>query len=69
MFFSKFGLSVSYLVFKRNLLISILFTLEGNLSYTVFVVTSFFTTSLSLIKSTGAIFNYQHLFYILQLLI
>ena len=32
---------------------SILFTLVTNLSYTVFLSTLFFTTSLSLFKSTG----------------
>ena len=31
-----------------------LFTLATNLSYTVFLTTSFFTTSLSLLKSTRA---------------
>ena len=31
-----------------------LFTFATNLSYTVFLTTSFFTTSLSLLKSTGA---------------
>ena len=30
-----------------------LFTLATNLSYTVFLTTSFFTASLSLLKSTG----------------
>ena len=30
-----------------------LFTLATNLSYSVFLTTSFFTTSLSLLKSTG----------------
>ena len=30
-----------------------LFTFAANLSYTVFLTTSFFTTSLSLLKSTG----------------
>ena len=44
---------MSYSVFKRNPLVSILFTLATNLSYTVFLTTSFFTTSLSLLKSTG----------------
>ena len=34
-------LSVSYLVFKTNVLVSILFTLATNLSYTVFLTTSF----------------------------
>ena len=46
-------LSVSYLVFKTNALLSILFTVATNLSYTVFLTTSFFTRSLSLLKSTG----------------
>ena len=32
---------------------SILFTLAAKLSYTFFLTTSFFTTSLSLLKSTG----------------
>ena len=44
---------MSYLVFKTNLLVSILFTLAINLSYTVFLITSFFTTSLSFLKSAG----------------
>ena len=35
------------------MLLSILFTLATNLSYTAFLTTSFFTTSLSLLKSTG----------------
>ena len=51
--FSIYDLSVSYLVFKTNALISILFALATNLSYTVFLTTSFFTRSLSLLKSTG----------------
>ena len=34
--FSKFGLSVSNLVFKTNPLVSIAFTFTTNLSYTVF---------------------------------
>ena len=51
-FFSNFVLSVWYLVFKTNALVSILFTFAANLSYTVFL-TTFFTTSLSLLKSTG----------------
>ena len=52
-FFSKSDLSASYLIFKTNPLVSILFTFATNLSYTVFLTTSFFTTSLSLLKSTG----------------
>ena len=38
-----------YLVFKTNPLVSILLTL----SYKVFLTTSFFTTTLNLLKSTG----------------
>ena len=44
---------VSYLVFKTNALVSILFNLATNISYAVFLTTSFFTTSLNLLKSTG----------------
>ena len=50
-FFSKFDLSLSYLVFKANPLISILFTFATSLSYIVFLTTSFF--SVDLLKSTG----------------
>ena len=46
-------LSVPYLVFKTNPLMSISFTSSTNLSYTTFLTTPFFTTSLSLLKSTG----------------
>ena len=52
-FASKSDLSVSYLVFKANPVGSILFIFATNLSYAVFLTTSFFTTSLSLLKSTG----------------
>ena len=51
--FSKSDLSVSYLVFKTNPLMSVLFTFATSLSYTDFLTTSFFTTSLSLLKSAG----------------
>ena len=51
--FSISDLSVSYLVFKTNVLASILFNLATNLSYTFFLTTWFFTTSLRLLKSTG----------------
>ena len=44
---------MSYYVFKTNLLVSILFTFLTYLSYTFFLTTSFFTTSLNLLKSTG----------------
>ena len=56
-FFSKYDLSVSYLVFKTNRLVSILFTSATNLSYTVFLTTLLFTTLISLLKSTGSVFN------------
>ena len=56
-FFSKYDLSVSYLVFKTNPLVSILFTSATNLSYTVFLTTLLFTTLISLLKSTGSVFN------------
>ena len=52
--FSNSALLVSYLVFKRN---TILFTLATNLSYTVFLTTSFFTISLSLLKPAAAGIN------------
>ena len=48
---------MSYLAFKTNPLVSILFNLAINLSYTVFLTTSFCTTSLSLFKSTRAVTN------------
>ena len=51
--YSNSFLSSSYLVFKTNLLVLILFTLATNLSYTVYLTTSFFTTSLSVPKSIG----------------
>ena len=50
--FSKSDLFVSYLVFRTNPQILISFTLATNLSKTVFLTTSFFTTSLKF-KSTG----------------
>ena len=51
--FSIYDLSVSYLVFKTNVLVSILFTLATNLSYAFFLTAWFFTTSLRLLKSIG----------------
>ena len=50
--FSNSVLSVLYLVFNTKSLVSILFNLATNLSYTVFLTTWFFTTSLNLLKST-----------------
>ena len=46
-----------YLVLKTDPLVSILFTFVTNLSYTVFLTTSFLTTLLSLLKSTGTDFH------------
>ena len=48
---------MSRLVFKTNLLVSILFTFATNLSYTVLLTTSLVATLLSLIKLTGTVFN------------
>ena len=56
-FFSKSDLSVSYLVFKTNPLVSKLFTFVANLLYTVFLTTSLFTTRPNLLKSPGIFFN------------
>ena len=52
-FFSKSDLSAPSVVFKTNPVVSVLFTLATNLSYSVFWITSFFTKSLSLLKSAG----------------
>ena len=52
-------LSVSYLVFNTNPLVSILFTFSTNLSYTVFLTVSFFTTLINLLKPTGAGTNFS----------
>ena len=46
-----------YLVFRKNPVVPILFTLVTNLSYEDVLATSFFTTSLSLLKSTGTGIN------------
>ena len=51
--FSNSDLSVSYLVFKTNPLVSIAFTLVTNLLCMSFLTTSFFTTLLNLLKSVG----------------
>ena len=53
-FFSNSVLPVWYLVFKTNLLVSILFTFAANLSYTGFLTTLFLRTSLNLLKSTAS---------------
>ena len=44
------------------------FTLATNLSYSVFLTTSFFTTLLNLAKSPGTGVNYQYLIYLPQFL-
>ena len=55
-FLSKSDLSVSYVVFKTNPVVSLLSTFVTNLSYSVNlntdITTSFFTTLLSLAKSS-----------------
>ena len=51
-FFSNSAFSVWYLVFKTNILVSILFTFAASFSYTAFLTKSFLTT-LNLLKSTG----------------
>ena len=56
-FISKSGLSVSYLVFKTNPLVPILFTLASSLSYLVFLTISLSATLLSLLKSAGTVSN------------
>ena len=50
---SKSDPSFSYLVFETKFVVSIPFTLESNLSYSVFLTTSFLTTLLNLAKSLG----------------
>ena len=51
--FSRFHLSVSYVDFITNPVVSILFTFVTNLLHSVFLTTSFFTTLLNLAKSSG----------------
>ena len=51
-FFSKSDLSVLYVVFKTNPEVSMLSTFVTNLLYSAFLTTSFFTTLLSLVKSS-----------------
>ena len=45
-----------------------LFTFADNLSYTAFLTTSFLTTLLNLLKSTGTGANLQYLIYLPQIL-
>ena len=55
--FSASDLSISYVVFKTNFVVSMLSTFVTNLSHTVFLTTLFFTTLLSLAKSLGTSAN------------
>ena len=59
---------MSYTVFKTNPAVSMLFTLATNLLYSVFLTASFFTTSLSLLKSTGTGVNLSISVHLLQFL-
>ena len=52
---------MSYLVLKTSPLESILFTLATSLSYTVSLTASFFTTSLSLLKTDTTNFQISNL--------
>ena len=60
---SKSDPSFSYLVFKTKFAVSILSTFPTNLSYSVFLTTSFFTTLLNLFNSleTGVILSISSL--------
>ena len=54
---SKSDPSFSYLVLDATFVLSVPFTLATNLSYSVFLITSFLTTLLNLARSTGTVFN------------
>ena len=54
---SKSHLSFSHLVLETKFVLSIPFTLATNLSYSVFLITSFLTTLLNLARSIGTVFN------------
>ena len=54
---SKSDPSFSYLVLETNFVLSIPFTLATNLSYSVFLITSYLTTLVNLARSTGTVFN------------
>ena len=56
-FISRLDLSLSYLVFKTNLVVSIFINLAANLTYTAFLTTLLFTASLRLLESTGTVLN------------
>ena len=48
---------MSYFVYNTKSLVSVVFTLPSNLSYSVFLTTSFVTTLLNLLKSSEKGFN------------
>ena len=54
---------MSHLVYKTNPLVLILFTFSTNLSYTVFLTKSVFTTPITLLKSeeTGTNFSMSNI--------
>ena len=54
--FFKFSVAVS---FSNNLLASIALTFLTNSAYTIFLINFFFTTLLSLLKSTGPAFSFS----------
>ena len=66
-FFSNFALSVSYLVFKTNPLVSILVNLATNLPYAVVSTTLLLNALFTLLKSTGTVFSFLHLIHQIQL--
>ena len=55
--FSTSDWSVSYLVCRKNPVVSILYTVLTNLLHSVFLTTSFFTALLNLVKSLGTGIN------------
>ena len=66
--FSNSDLSVSYLVFKTNPLVSILFTLATNLLYTSFLTTSFLQHHLVYLNLQEQTLIYQYLICLLLFL-
>ena len=67
-FFPKSDLSVSCVVFKRNLVVSMLLTFLTSLSYTVFLTTSFLLYHLVYLSQQEQVLMYQYLVYLLQFL-
>ena len=66
--FSNSVFSVSYLVFKANLLVSILFTFSANLSYTVFWQHHFLLYCLVYLNQQKQVLTCQYLVYLLHFL-